>query len=192
MRRLVAIILLAGLVGPAAGQSGNPQYPLQRPLMNQAGQAVPYGLSDIPAPDIAPAFTGASADKKSQVVTASPNSGSFGQYPSNSIAITAAATGTTSAVTATLTGLPGRTTWICGIDVSAIGGTATIGPVTISNLIGNITFTYQIASTAAGNTLSRTFQPCIPAKATNTSIAVATTADGTATAVDVNAWGFQQ
>ena len=38
---------------------------------------------------------------------------------------------------------------------------------------------------------SFTFNPCIPASAANTAITVTTTANGTATAVDVNSWGYQ-
>lgn len=36
------------------------------------------------------------------------------------------------------------------------------------------------------------FSPCIPASAQNEAITVTTTADGTATAVNVNSWGYQQ
>lgn len=109
-------------------------------------------------------------------------------YPGGATAISASATGTTGAVTATLSGASGAYTYICGFEVSATGGSASVGPITISNLVGSVTFTYQLNS---GNTLARTFTPCIPSSATNTSIAIATTADGTATAVDVNAWGYR-
>jgi hypothetical protein len=102
---------------------------------------------------------------------------------------TAIASGTTGAVVATLATIPGKTTWLCGFDVSAIGGTAAVGPVTVTGLIGG-TFTYQLASSASGVTLGRTFTPCIPASALNTTIVITTTADGTASAVNVQAWGY--
>ena len=38
---------------------------------------------------------------------------------------------------------------------------------------------------------TQTFTPCIPASAVNTAITITTTADASATAVDVNSWGFQ-
>lgn len=98
--------------------------------------------------------------------------------------------GTTGAVTATLSGVQSKTTYICGFDISAAGGTATLSPVTIAGLLGG-TFTYQGIS-AGGVPFVRTFSPCIPASAQNTAITVNTTADGTATAVDVQAWGYQQ
>lgn len=110
-------------------------------------------------------------------------------YPS--VPIAAGASGTTGAVVATLAADATRLTYICGFDVSAIGGTAAVGPITIAGLTGSQSFKYQASSTAAGVTLSRTFTPCIPSNAINTAITVTTTADGTASAVDVNAWGFQ-
>jgi len=76
--------------------------------------------------------------------------------------------------------------------VSAIGGTAAVGPVTIAGLLGS-SQVYQGSSSAAGGIVaSQIFQPCIPASAVNTNITVTTTADGTATAVNVNSWGFRQ
>jgi hypothetical protein len=115
---------------------------------------------------------------------------SSGGFPAGSTAITGNATGTTGAVTGTLTSASGQTAYICGFAVSALGGTATVGPITIANTL-TANMVYQFASSAAGQTLTQTFTPCIPASATNTNITVTTTADGTATAVDVNSWGFR-
>lgn len=111
-------------------------------------------------------------------------------YPTSAWPITGNATGSTGAVVGTLAAQPFKTTYICGFDVSAIGGTAAIGPVTIAGTVSG-SLVYQLSSSAAGVTLSRAFTPCIPASAVNTAITITTTADGTATAVDVNAWGFQ-
>lgn len=111
-------------------------------------------------------------------------------YPTGSRPVVGVSTGSTSAVTASIAAAQGRITYICGFDVSAIGGTATVGPITITNVNGS-TLTYQLASTASGNFLSRTFTPCLPGSGQNTAISVATTADGTASAVDVNVYGFQ-
>jgi hypothetical protein len=110
---------------------------------------------------------------------------------SESVVITAHATGTTGAVVGTLAAAAGVTTTLCGFDVSAIGGTAAVGPITVAGLVGG-SFTYELASTATGVTLGRTFTPCIPASAVDTAITITTTADGTASAVAVNAWGTQQ
>jgi hypothetical protein len=102
--------------------------------------------------------------------------------------VVGAGTGTTGAVTATLAAAASKTTYICGVQVSSTGtGTS---PVTVTPLAaGSGTFTYQL--TAPGN-FSMSYSPCIPANAQNTAITVTAGANGTATAVDVNAWGYQQ
>lgn len=113
-------------------------------------------------------------------------------YPWGSLPIIGVGTGTTGAVVGTLAAVAGRTTYICGFDVTGVGGTATVGPVTIAGLNGG-SLTYQGSLTAAGGVLVREiFNPCIPASAVNTAITTTTTAAGGATAVDVNSWGFQQ
>lgn len=113
-------------------------------------------------------------------------------YPWGSIPIIGVGVGSTGAVVGTLAAATGRLTYICGFDVSAIGGTAAVGPFVVAGLNGG-SMTYQASSSAAGGIVLREiFIPCIPASAVNTTITGTTTADGTATAVDVNMWGFQQ
>lgn len=118
---------------------------------------------------------------------------SFTGYPSGATAITGNAAGTTGAVVGTLAAAVGKTTYICGFHVDAIGGTASIGPVTVAGLIGS-SMVFQGSSSANGNQgiPLMTFTPCVPASATNTAITITTTADGSASAVDVNSWGYQQ
>lgn len=119
----------------------------------------------------------------------------FAQVPATGtvpgIPITGNATGTTGAVTGTLAAATGKVTYICGFNVSAIGGTAAVGPITVANLVTS-SMVYQLASSAGGSFLTAQFWPCIPANASNTAITITTTADGTATAVDVNSWGYQR
>lgn len=203
MRRLPAfIVAVAALIAtaPALAQTRQneitaapPNFPIQRQCINQAGQAVPCSFSDIPAPDVAPPFTAPSADKRGMVVSISPNSGATGQYPSNAIPITGIGAGSTAAVVGTLAASPNRKTYICGFDVSSVGGTAESSPIVIAGLVGG-SFTYQVPVNATGGQglVNRTFTPCIPASALNTAITVTTTAAVGGTAVDVNAWGFQQ
>src|SRR6516162_2548256 len=108
--------------------------------------------------------------------------------------ITGNAAGSTGAVVGTLAARVGVTTYICGFNVSAVGGAASVGPITVAGLIGS-SQVYQapVNGTAPAPTIAAfTFYPCIPASAPNTAITVTTTANGTATAVDVNSWGFQQ
>jgi len=110
-------------------------------------------------------------------------------YPGTSI--TGNAAGTTGAVVGSLAGAAGKTTYICGFSVSAVGGTAAVGPITIANIITG-SMIYRLFSSATGTTVGQTFTPCIPANAQNTAITTTTTADGTASAVNVVSWGFQQ
>jgi hypothetical protein len=114
-----------------------------------------------------------------------------GGFPSNATAITGNATGTTGAVVGTLAAVAAKTTYICGFNVSATGGTAAIGPITIAGTITG-SFVFELNSSVAGTNISENFSPCVPASAANTAITTTTTADGTASAVAVNSWGYQQ
>ncbi len=89
-----------------------------------------------------------------------------------------------------VTPVTAKTTYIAGFSVSAIGGTAAVGPITVAGLVTS-SMTWYLAASAAGNQLTVTFSPPIPASATATAITVTTTADGTASNVAVNSWGFQ-
>ena len=103
--------------------------------------------------------------------------------------ITGNATGSTSAVVGTLAGAVGKTTYICGFSVSSTGSAA-VSPITVAGIVGS-SMVFQNLSAGAG-ILQQAFYPCVPASAPNTAITVTTTADGTATAVNVNSWGFVQ
>jgi hypothetical protein len=124
-----------------------------------------------------------------------PAAGTAGAgYPPGATAISGNATGSTGAVVGTLAANATKFTYICGFDVSAIGGTATVGPVVVAGLI-TASQTYQVPVNSATNaTVLGPFHffPCIQSSAINTAITITTTADGTASAVDVNSWGFQQ
>jgi hypothetical protein len=113
------------------------------------------------------------------------------QYPGSSSPITGNAAGSTGAVVGTLAGASGKTTYICGFSVDAVGGTAAVGPITVAGLVTS-SMVFQLTSSATGVSRSVPFTPCVPASATNTAITITTTADGTASAVNVNAWGYQQ
>lgn len=97
------------------------------------------------------------------------------------------ASGTTGAVVGTLAAASGKTTSICTFNVSA-SGSGSVGPITIAGLLGG-SQTYQL--TAPGS-VGMTFSPCLPASAVNTAITITTTADASATAVNVNSSGYRQ
>lgn len=106
-------------------------------------------------------------------------------YPISSTPITASATGTTGAVSATLPATAGKTTYLCSVQIGEAGtGTAT---ATATNTITG-TLNYVVA--APGN-FTVTYTPCVPASAANTTIPVATVANASATAVAVTATGYQ-
>lgn len=111
--------------------------------------------------------------------------------PATNTPITGNASGSTGAVVGTLAAAANKLTYICDFDVSAIGGTAAVGPIVVAGLVGS-SKTYQLSSSATGVVLSKNFTPCVPASAVNTAITITTTADGTATAVNVNSSGYQQ
>jgi hypothetical protein len=104
--------------------------------------------------------------------------------------VTGNAAGTTGAVVGTLAAVGGKTNYLCDFDVSAIGGTAQVGPITVAGLTGG-SKVYQLSSSATGAYLSKSFNPCLPASASNTAITITTTAAAGATAVDVNSSGYQ-
>lgn len=150
------------------------------------------GLPAVAAPLSAPCIeSGPSATLCDPVNATNPLPVVVQPNLSGGTALAGNATGTTGAVVGTLTSAANKTAYICGFSVSAIGGTAAVGPITVAGLIGS-SQVYQLSSSAAGVTLSQNFYPCIPASATNTNITVTTTANGTATAVDVNSWGYRQ
>ena len=114
-------------------------------------------------------------------------------YTSGATAIQGNAAGSTGAVVGTLAAAAAKTTYICGFNVSSIGGTAPSSPITVAGLIGSS----QIYQTPINGTnglilVQQNFTPCIPASAVNTAITITTTAAAGATAVNVNSWGFQQ
>ena len=138
-------------------------------------QGIAVGTAGVPATD---------------VLTVQPPA-SNGTFPPASTPVGAVATGTTGSVVATMAATALVTNYLCEFDISAIGGTAAVGPIVVAGLVGG-SRTYQLSSLAAGVNFSKSFNPCLPASAINTAITITTTADGTATAVDVNASGYRQ
>jgi len=86
--------------------------------------------------------------------------------------ITGNSTGTTGAVVGTLDAATARPHSCCGFDVQAIGGTATVGPVTVAGLVrSSMIYQTDVNSATVGKQVAaKTFTPCIPASATNTAI----------------------
>lgn len=181
MRRLVAISLGLAAVCAAGLALAQTSFPTNQTGINANGvveMCVDNGNRAVPCSELNP--------RSVRIV----GGNAVTPYPTGAIPITGIGVGTTGAVVGTLAAMGSKTTYICGFDVSALGGTAAVGPIVVAGLNGG-SFTYQFSSTAAGVTLNRAYWPCIPAATPGLAITVTTTADGTASAVDVNAWGFQ-
>jgi hypothetical protein len=161
-------------------------------LIFAAAWLLGVSVSANAAPLVAPCTqTTTTAIECDPVNTANPLPVSPNSYPAGATAITGNGTGTTGAVVGTLAAAAAKLTYICGFAVSALGGTAAVGPITIAGLVGS-SMVYYFASAAAGAQLTQAFTPCIPSSAVNTAITTTTTADGTASNVAVNSWGYQK
>jgi hypothetical protein len=112
--------------------------------------------------------------------------------------VTASATDTTGATTATLPAAAGKTTYICGFYFSGTNATAA-NPATAVTVTGAAigTMTFGFPTLAAGATVPNTrpinpvFTTCIAASASNTAITVTGPALGAgATQATLSAWGY--
>lgn len=123
-----------------------------------------------------------------QAVPCTPSPG----IPAGSTAITNSNTGTTAAVSATLAGVSGKTTYICGFTITSGGTTAALAQnATVAGTIsGTMNFTYVDVSSGQG-LLGIAFPICLPASGQNTSIVVTAPAGGTGTVAAVSTWGYQ-
>ena len=110
-------------------------------------------------------------------------------YPAGSTPISISGTGTTGATTATLATGASVTTYICGLSIRANATAAVTGNATVTGTItGTLNFTQWTAPTASGlGVVEQIFNPCIPASAVNTGIAVISAAPGTGGVVSVTA-----
>jgi len=101
--------------------------------------------------------------------------------------------GTTSAVVATLAApANGATNYLYGYTISGVGSAAAVVPVTISGILnGSIVVQVPIPITPGGVVVSQSFGIGISANGANTAIVLTTTADATATAIDVGLYGCQ-
>lgn len=183
MRNLLARLLVSVALSlsalPALAQSPNTDTYFYTPggggvngavgmCLNTSNKAVPCSATNVqPSPVSLPSYP----VNPATAVAATP--------------VTASATGTTGAVSATLPATAGKTTYLCSVQIGEAGtGTAT---ATATSTVSG-TLNYVVA--APGN-FTVTYNPCVPASAANQSIAIATAANASATAVAVTATGFQ-
>jgi hypothetical protein len=102
-------------------------------------------------------------------------------------------TGTTGAVTSTLTGVPNKWTYLCGFMVTSAGATAgTVRAATVTGTGTTLTFEYLDPSAGQGF-LGVALPVCFSSSAQNTNIVVSVPGTGTGTVgLSVTAWGCLQ
>jgi hypothetical protein len=113
-------------------------------------------------------------------------------YPVGSQPVTASTTGTTGALTVTLTGSPGQTTYICGFLASSGGttGALVVGATVTGTISGALNVSYVFVSSGQG-LAGAAFPICIPASALNTAIVVTVPGGGAGTSASLFAWGYR-
>lgn len=127
-----------------------------------------------------------------QPVSGTITAGFSSQYPSGATPLTISATGTTAATTATLAGVSSKTTYICGFTISADATTAVAASATVTGAIGGtLNYIQNVGAATAAGILTQNFNPCIPANAQNTGIAIISAPAGIAGNTAVNGWGYQ-
>lgn len=121
----------------------------------------------------------------------SPGLNVFG-LPVGATPANASATGTTLATTATLAGVAGQNTYICGFRIYANAAAAATGNATITGVAGGtLNFTqFTAANTTSIGSVTGEFLPCLQSTGPNTSIAVVSATPGSGGVVSVTAWGY--
>lgn len=129
-----------------------------------------------------------------QAVPCTSGVGGSAGAPAGAVEVTSSNTGSTAAVTATLPGVAGKFTYICGFY--ATGNTTTTANVTAVTVAGTVSgsMVFNIAhpvSPALGTASPSNFSPCISSSAVNTAITVTSAADAAGVSISVAAWGYQ-
>lgn len=100
-------------------------------------------------------------------------------------------TGTTGATSVTLTGIPGKFTYICGFTITSAGTTAGIAvTATITGTVNTMNFIYAFVSTGQGILGVALGPGCMTTPATGGNIVLSVPAGGAGTVVAVTAWGY--
>jgi hypothetical protein len=118
--------------------------------------------------------------------------GSVVMCDNGAVPVSISATGTTAATAATLPATSGKTTYLCGFSITAAATLGTTGTATLTGPIGGtMSFIQPVGLLSTGGQLPLSFNPCLPASATNTAFVLTSAATGLGGVTAVNAWGFQ-
>jgi hypothetical protein len=130
-------------------------------------------------------------------VTLASDQGAIGplssQYPGTASAVEVSTTGTTAATAATMPAVSGKTNYVCGFTITADATALATGTAVLSGLTNSLSYLQTIAAVANGaGDLTKNFNPCIPASATNTAIVITSAAAGVGGNTIVNIQGYVQ
>jgi hypothetical protein len=130
-------------------------------------------------------------------VTLASDQGAIGalssQYPGTATAVEVSATGTTAATAATMPAVSGKTNYVCGFTITADASALATGTAALSGLTNSLSYLQTIVAVASGTSdLTKTFNPCLPASATNTAIVITSAAAGVGGNTIVNIQGYVQ
>ena len=120
-------------------------------------------------------------------------------YPAGATVLMSNANGAnTSSIAAVLPNSPGKLTFVCGFQASGLGATAltnvqiNVVAVGSSTTSGNFSWAYQFPAgvTAIATPVNINFTPCLPASATNASLAFLFNGAAGNTYSNINVWGY--
>ena len=177
-----AINGVALLAGAGATGTGSPRVTAAQDTTTIAGSAP--GTAGTPSANV---LTVQGASGGTPVPTQQSS-----QYPVGSTAVTASATGTTGATTATLPQVASNYNFVCGYSIRANAAAATTVSDTLTGIIsGTMTHELWVAPSASGIGVDeQIFNPCIPSSAVNTAISAVSGAPGTSGLVSSTIWGY--
>lgn len=122
-----------------------------------------------------------------------PNLGNAG-YPPGSTPVSNSGTGSAAAATATLPGVAGKITYLCGFYIGSTATAAAAGNATLAGVLGGTLNFEQGTGLAPAvafiNPNIGNF--CIPASGPNTALVLTTANPGAGGVVSASAWGYQQ
>ena len=159
-------------------------------LLAAVSAPIPTQASTVPIGGVGLFIQGSIITNSNPVPVLNPS-----QYPTNSTPLHASATGTTGAVTVTLTADASNVNFICGFSIRSNATAALTGNATVTGLVGSSTgnFTEWVAPNASGlGVAEEIFTPCLSGNAINTAISVISVAPLTSGVTSVDVWGYKK
>jgi hypothetical protein len=121
-----------------------------------------------------------------------PGLGNAG-YPPGATPVASSGTGSAAAATATLPGVNGKVTYLCGFYIGATATAAAAGNATVTGVSGGtLNFEQGTGASPAVSFTSPNFGNfCVPASGQNVALVLTTANPGAGGVISASAWGFQ-